>query len=72
MSRTLAVLIALLLAAIVVFLITLGGRDELHRWALPRQPQTQLAGGSATDAVADVGGLGRVDHANDLQLDLRR
>ena len=28
--------------------------------------------GSATDAVADVGGLRRVDHPNDLQLDARR
>ena len=28
--------------------------------------------GSATDAVADVGGLRRVDHPNDLQLDQRR
>src|SRR5215212_7601515 len=27
---------------------------------------------SATDAVADVGGLRRVDHPNDLQLDPRR
>ena len=28
--------------------------------------------GSATDAVADVCGLRRVDHADDLQLDARR
>src|SRR5579859_4727561 len=28
--------------------------------------------GSATDAVADVGGLRRVDHPDDLQLDPRR
>jgi hypothetical protein len=31
-----------------------------------------LAAGSATDAVADVGGIRRVDHPNDLQLDTRR
>ena len=28
--------------------------------------------GSAADAVADVGGLRRVDHPGDLQLDVRR
>jgi hypothetical protein len=28
--------------------------------------------GSASNAIADVGGLRRVDHSNDLQLDPRR
>src|SRR5262245_60508178 len=35
-------------------------------------PSGSWSAGSAADAVADVGGLGRVDHPNNLQLDARR
>ena len=35
------------------------------------QPGGRWSSGSATDAVADVGGLRCVDHPHDLQLDAR-
>src|SRR5262249_22910960 len=56
--------------------------DELRGWREPvREPE--LLGevgvvhgfggaGSAEDAVADMGGVGRVDHANDLQFEAPR
>jgi hypothetical protein len=43
-----------------------------HRKAACRRVASVEIDRSATDAVADVGGLWRVDDPNDLQLDLRR
>jgi hypothetical protein len=62
---------------------SLGGRVHRQRGSIRadapsvNSPRSLMTGdhwstGSATDAVADVCGIRRVDHPNDLQLDLRR
>src|SRR5690242_18806650 len=47
-------------------------RPESQPPYLQPQPAGGGSPGSAADAVADVGGLRRVDHPDDLQLDVRR
>src|ERR1700722_15572 len=57
-------------ATVYVASIRIWLRDPVHDW--PPQPGGCGPPGSAPDAVTDVRGLRRVDHPDDLQLDVRR